>query len=118
MALDRQTLVNQATPDANINELQSSNPKLYRAIKNIGDVLKTVINLSPLSGTTYLSKFVANFTAIAATPLVVVHPLKTADIVVFFNTVSGNLPTNIVIDTLNITVTFAANETGRVIAIG
>ena len=42
--MNKQTLINQATPDANISGLQSTSPKLYQAIKNLGDVSKTIIN--------------------------------------------------------------------------
>ena len=44
MSLVKQTLINQATPDTNIAGLQSMQPKLYQAIKNLGDVSKTIIN--------------------------------------------------------------------------
>jgi hypothetical protein len=44
MSLVKQTLINQATPDTNIAGLQSTQPKLYQAIKNLGDASKIVIN--------------------------------------------------------------------------
>src|SRR5258708_25660563 len=37
-------LVNLATPDSNISLLQTSDPKLYRAIKNLGDASNKLIN--------------------------------------------------------------------------
>jgi hypothetical protein len=46
MILSKQKLINLATPDANISDLQKSNPKLYRSIKNIGDAEQILINLS------------------------------------------------------------------------
>lgn len=46
MSLNKQTLINQATPDSNISELQSKQPKVFQAIKNLGDVTKTIINTS------------------------------------------------------------------------
>jgi hypothetical protein len=46
MALNKQTLINQATPDSNISDLQTKQPKVYQAIKNLGDVTKTIINTS------------------------------------------------------------------------
>ena len=121
MNLDKQILINQATPDSYINELQSSNPKLYRAIKNIGDVLKVIINLSPLTGVIPVTKYSNVFTAIALTPLSVVHYLGTVDVIISFYDDLGNLltPTSLVIINNNVvTATFALNQTGRVVVLG
>ena len=53
MSLVKQTLINQATPDTNIAGLQTTQPKLYQAIKNLGDASKTIVNttipLTPLA---------------------------------------------------------------------
>jgi hypothetical protein len=42
--ISKAKLVNQIKPDSNISELQSTHPKLYRAIKNIGDASQSLIN--------------------------------------------------------------------------
>jgi hypothetical protein len=42
--MNKEKLINLATPDSNISELQTSNPKLYRAIKNLGDSTRILIN--------------------------------------------------------------------------
>lgn len=39
----KQKLINMATPDANIHSLQTESPKLYRAIKNLGDAGKIIV---------------------------------------------------------------------------
>ena len=121
MALNKTTLINQATPDAYISELQTSNPKLYQAIKNIGDVLKTVINLSPLTGIAPVAKYSNVFTAIALTPFSVVHYLGTVDVIVSFYDDLGNIliPTSLVITNNNVvTATFALAQAGRVVIVG
>jgi hypothetical protein len=46
MNLNKQNLINQATPDTNITAVKSSSPKLYQAIKNLGDASQTIINLT------------------------------------------------------------------------
>jgi hypothetical protein len=43
---NKEKLINLSSPDANISELQSTYPKLYRAIKNLGDSQQTLINFT------------------------------------------------------------------------
>jgi hypothetical protein len=42
--ISKSRLVNQSTPDTYIGTLQTSNPQLYRAIKNLGDASQQLIN--------------------------------------------------------------------------
>jgi|SRR5208337_768835 len=42
--ISKTRLVNLATPDSNISALQTSNPQLYKAIKNLGDSSNQLIN--------------------------------------------------------------------------
>ncbi len=44
MIISKKKLINMATPDANIHDLQSSEPKLYRAFKNLGDAGRIIIS--------------------------------------------------------------------------
>lgn len=114
MSINKQTLINQATPDSNIGELQSSSPKLYRAIKNLGDVSKTIINSS-------IDKYAASFKVIAGTPLSITHNLGTVDVLIAFYGKAGVLliPTSVTCNSVNtVVVTFAANQEGRVVIIG
>lgn len=117
MSLDKQILINQATPDTYIAELQSSNPKLYRAIKNIGDVLKVIINLTV--NVTVVNKYTADFSAAALTPLVITHSLGTSDIIVSFYDSTGNLliPDTLIVSAMKAIVTFTSTQTGRVVII-
>ena len=42
--ISKTRLVNLSTPDTNISALQTNQPQLYRAIKNLGDANKQLIN--------------------------------------------------------------------------
>jgi hypothetical protein len=42
--MNREKLSNLASVDANINELQTSHPRLFRGVKNLGDATKILIN--------------------------------------------------------------------------
>jgi hypothetical protein len=57
--ISKQRLVNLASPDINIAHLKTSSPKLYNAIKNLGDSSKQLINESfpPPPQTGYIERF-------------------------------------------------------------
>jgi hypothetical protein len=42
--ISKERLVNLSTPDTNISKLQTSDPQTYRAIRNLGDASKQLIN--------------------------------------------------------------------------
>lgn len=42
--ISKSRLINLATPDSNISKLQTSDPKTYRAIKNLADATKNLTN--------------------------------------------------------------------------
>lgn len=44
MNLTKQGIINHLSPDLDISHLQTTQPRLYRAIKNIGDANKNLIN--------------------------------------------------------------------------
>ena len=60
MLFSKQKLINMASPDANIHDLQTLYPKAYRAIKNLGDSSKILINLAlpPFPAPNFAARFV------------------------------------------------------------
>jgi len=58
--LSKGRLSNLASPDLHISALQSSDPSLYRAIKNLGDASKQIINSTfpPVPALSYRSRII------------------------------------------------------------